>query len=139
MKKQKDQIYLTKSDRGKLIKMVNDFLSSSSKDKKNLLLLKEEIGRAEIIDAEQIPQKIITMNSTAKLKNIETEEEMFIQLVYPWDADSDDYKISVLSPIGIAVLGYGAGDNVDAIVPAGLRRLKIDQILYQPETNGIYD
>jgi regulator of nucleoside diphosphate kinase len=59
-------------------------------------------------------------------------------VVFPSEADSEQGKISVLAPVGTALLGYRVGDTVEWVVPGGLRRLKIERILYQPEAAGDY-
>lgn len=69
------------------------------------------------------------MNSTVHLLDLDTEEEMVCTLVYPDDADIDQNKISVLAPVGTAMLGRGVGDTFEWKVPAGLRRLKVKEIL----------
>jgi regulator of nucleoside diphosphate kinase len=59
--------------------------------------------------------------------------------VFPSDADIEANKISILAPIGTAILGYRAGDLVEWPVPAGMKRLRIEAVLYQPEAAGQYD
>jgi regulator of nucleoside diphosphate kinase len=61
---------------------------------------------------------------------------MELSLVYPSASDTAAKKISILAPIGTAILGYRAGDTVEWEVPAGVRRLKIEDVLYQPEASG---
>jgi regulator of nucleoside diphosphate kinase len=56
--------------------------------------------------------------------------------VFPTEADFAEGKISVLAPIGTAILGYKQGDTIEWSVPSGLRRLKVEEILYQPEAAG---
>ncbi len=65
-------------------------------------------------------------------------KEMTIQLVFPSEADYERGKISIMAPIGTALIGYGVGDTVEWRVPAGIRRLKIQEVLYQPEAAGQY-
>jgi regulator of nucleoside diphosphate kinase len=59
-------------------------------------------------------------------------------LVFPEDADIDQNRISVLAPIGTAMLGYSVGDTIEWPVPEGLRRIQVKEILYQPEAAGDY-
>jgi regulator of nucleoside diphosphate kinase len=59
-------------------------------------------------------------------------------VVFPSEADSEQGKISILAPVGTALLGYRVGDTVEWKLPGGLRRLKIERILYQPEAAGDY-
>ena len=85
-----------------------------------------------------MPHDVVTMNSRVQLVDLDTGEAMTYTLVFPDDADLRQGKISVLAPIGTAMLGYRVGDTFEWRVPAGLRRLKIEAILYQPEAAGDY-
>jgi regulator of nucleoside diphosphate kinase len=70
------------------------------------------------------------------LRDLDSGEQMQVSLVYPSAADAAAKKISILAPIGTAILGYRTGDTVEWEVPAGVRRLKIEDVLYQPEASG---
>jgi len=100
--------------------------------------LEAELNRAIIVDADKIPPDIVTMNSKAYLRDMDTGKDEFYQLVYPEDADIEQNKISILAPIGTAILGYQVGDVIEWKVPTGFRRLKIKKILYQPEAAKDY-
>jgi regulator of nucleoside diphosphate kinase len=78
------------------------------------------------------------MNSQARVRDLKSNEEMVFTLVFPTEADYVRGWLSVLAPIGTALLGYRAGDTIELEVPAGVRRLKIEQVLYQPEAAGDY-
>ena len=67
---------------------------------------------------------------------LDDDSRMEVTLVFPADADIDAGKLSVLSPVGTALLGYAEGDTVEWEVPAGKRRIRIEKILYQPEAAG---
>jgi regulator of nucleoside diphosphate kinase len=79
---------------------------------------------------------VITLNSTARLVDQQTSEEMVYTLVFPEDADLSRGKISVLAPIGTAMLGYKAGDIFQWDTPGGKRSILVKEILYQPEAYG---
>jgi len=98
--------------------------------------LDEELDRAESMKPQEIPHDVITMNSTFRLRNADTDEEMVYTLVFPGEADSAKGKISILAPIGTAVLGCKIGDNIEWEVPAGLKRFRVEGIVYQPEAAG---
>jgi len=100
--------------------------------------LEAELDKAIIVDADKIPSDVITMNSKVSLKDMDTGKDSLYQLVYPEDADIEQNKISILAPIGTAILGYKAGDVIEWQVPAGLRKLKIKKVLYQPEAAKEY-
>jgi regulator of nucleoside diphosphate kinase len=92
-----------------------------------------------VVPSAQVPAEVITMNSTACLEDLENGEGMTYTLVFPNEADIDQHKISVLAPIGTALLGYRVGDTVEWPVPGGISRLQVKQILYQPEANGVME
>ena len=100
--------------------------------------LEAELNRAYVLASRDIPGDVITMNSKAVLIDIGSGEEMTYTLVFPSDADVDKGNISILAPIGTAMLGYSVGDTFEWKVPAGLRKLKVKEILYQPEASGDY-
>jgi len=78
------------------------------------------------------------MNSKVRLKDLDSGEEVIYSLVFPNDANVAENKISVLAPVGTALIGYRVGDPIEWKVPRGLKRLKIEEILYQPERAGDY-
>ena len=77
------------------------------------------------------------MNSVVRLRDLDSGETEEYELVYPADADMAHNRISVLAPIGTAILGYRLGDVIEWPVPAGLRRLRVEEVLYQPERAGV--
>lgn len=100
--------------------------------------LEREIDRAVEVLPSEIPPDIITMNSTARLVDLNTGEEMILTLVYPDHANISEGRISVLAPIGTAILGCRAGETIEWEVPDGIRSLKVERILHQPEAAGQY-
>jgi regulator of nucleoside diphosphate kinase len=130
-------IYATKIDYDRLSELVRAG-TGSGKDQPHLRELRQELERATVIDPQEIPADVVTMNSKVLLRDLETGDEVSYTLVYPPDANLDEDKISVLAPIGTAILGYRAGATVTWNVPAGVRRLHIERILYQPEAAGDY-
>ncbi len=100
--------------------------------------LSEELKNAVLIEPEKMPPDVITMNSKVRFKDIEESEDYIFSLVYPEDADTSKGKLSILAPIGIALLGYRVGDEVKWKVPAGEKTFLVEEILYQPEANGDY-
>jgi regulator of nucleoside diphosphate kinase len=132
-------IYITEFDKKRLKGLIK--FAEERWDNKVLRYLEDldaELDRAEVVKPEEIPTDVITMNSTFRLNDLDTGEEVVYTLVFPADADSRNRKISVLAPIGTAVLGYRVGDTVEWEVPAGIKRLKVDEIVYQPEAAREY-
>jgi len=133
------KIYITEPDYNRLSALIEKTRESNGIDREYLNKLEAELDRAEIVDSKDIPENVITMRSTVRLKDLVTGEENTYSLVFPTEADSSHGKISVLAPIGTAILGYRRGDTIEWTVPSGLRRLKVDEIIYQPEAAGHYD
>ena len=80
----------------------------------------------------QLPPDVVTMGSTVRLRDLETGEEETYTLVYPDEADIEANRLSVLAPVGTALLGYRAGDVVEWPVPAGVRRFRIEEVVSRP-------
>lgn len=130
-------IYSTSFDHDRLKEVLKNH-SKVTKDEPHLRELQHELDRAKIVDPKTIPPDVVTMNSKVLLKDLDTDEEETYTLVFPADADLDEGKISVLAPIGTAILGYRVGATISWKVPAGVRKLKIEKLLYQPEAAGDY-
>lgn len=131
-------IYITEYDLERLTKLIEELEDSGSQDKNYIAALEEELDHAKVVTSSDIPKDVITMNSQVCLVDQRTEKEEMFTLVFPQDADISQGKISVLAPIGTAMLGYRAGQVFQWKVPAGERTLKVKEILYQPEAAGDY-
>jgi len=137
--KKQTAIHITKSDYERLSALIEKTREGDRMDRENLKKLEAELDRAEIVDAKDISKKVITMRSRVRLKDLVSGEANTYSLVFPSEADFSQGKISVLAPIGTAILGYKSGDTIEWPVPSGVRKLKIDKILYQPEATGNYE
>lgn len=101
--------------------------------------LEAELGRAHVVSPAEVPPTIVTMNSTVKFSVESTQNEFELTLVYPKDVDSSGKTISVLAPVGSALLGLSQGDEIEWPKPGGgLLKVKITGIVYQPERAGEY-
>ena len=129
-------IIITDSDKTKLEKLLFDSQEYNLCKKEYLKKLEQELQRASIVKSEDIPNDVITMNSCVSLIDLESGEEMIVTLVFPEQADVLESRISILAPIGTAILGYRVGDTVEWEVPAGIVKLKVEKIIYQPEALG---
>ena len=127
-------IYVTAEDRTRLEKMLEQPAATNDRDDVRELIV--EISGATVVPAAEIPADVITMNSRARLLDLDQGEILDYTLVYPPEADFGTGKISVLAPIGAAMLGYRVGDEIEWSVPAGIRRLRVEEVLYQPEAAG---
>ncbi|MFC3549920.1 nucleoside diphosphate kinase regulator [Lysobacter cavernae] len=99
--------------------------------------LEAELARAEIVEPAQMPADVITMNSTARFRDESNGDERELTLVYPKDADGSADKVSILAPVGSALLGLRVGDAIEWPVPGGRTiKLHVLSIRYQPEAAG---
>jgi regulator of nucleoside diphosphate kinase len=127
-------IFVTAEDRKRLEALLQR--PTADWDREDVRELAREIQRASVVAAAEIPADVITMNSKARLLDLDRGSTLEYTLVYPQDADFAAGKISVLAPIGAAMLGYRVGDEIEWTVPGGLRRLRVEEVLYQPEAAG---
>lgn len=132
-------IYITELDYNRLSGLIDRTRERNASDREYLNKLEAELDRAEIVEPKAIPSDVITMRSKVRLKDLVTGETATYSLVFPIEANFADGKISVLAPIGTAILGYRRGDTIEWPVPSGVRRLKVEEILYQPEAAGDRD
>ncbi|MCC6423928.1 MAG: nucleoside diphosphate kinase regulator [Phycisphaerales bacterium] len=98
--------------------------------------LKEELGRGRIVAPNSVPKAVVTMRSQVKVRDMKLDETETYTLVYPEEADINEDKLSVLAPLGRALLGCHVGQVIEFNAPGGKRKLKIEKILYQPEAAG---
>ncbi|HOW27534.1 MAG TPA: nucleoside diphosphate kinase regulator [Elusimicrobiota bacterium] len=131
-------IFLTDYDAKRLNELLLGGQGIDPRDQMHVGELKKEIDRGNIVSAKEIPSDIITMNSKIKITDLETGEESVYTIVYPKDADINLGKISVLAPVGTALLGYRVGDVVEWKIRDAVRRLKVMEVIYQPEAAGDY-
>lgn len=132
-------IYITANDIEQLKKLL-----SEEKDRQgygngrgeHLKGLETELSRSIPVAADKVPPDVITMHSKACLLDLDSGEELVYTLVFPNEADIRQDKISVLAPVGTAMLGYRVGDRFEWPVPDGVRRLQVKSVLYQPEAAG---
>lgn len=99
--------------------------------------LEAELARAEIVSPTEVPPDVVTMNSTVKFRIESSSREFFLTLVYPKDVDPKGGTISILAPVGSALLGLSKGDEIEWPNPGGrMLRVRIEDVLYQPERAG---
>lgn len=129
-------IYVTAPDLKRLLDLVYTNIQVELNHKKLYEDLLNELHRAVIVEPTAVPADVITMNSRARLRDLDDGEIMEYTLVFPNDADIETGRVSVLAPIGTALIGYRAGDIIEWPVPEGVRRLMVEAVLYQPEASG---
>lgn len=132
------KIQVTEIDHERLTRLIDSMRNVSMQDQVFLDKLRKELDRARIIPSKRVKSDVVTMNSTIKLRDLDDGELYEYRLVYPQSADPENNKLSILAPVGTALLGFSVGDTVEWQVPAGLRHFKIEEIMYQPEAAGDY-
>jgi regulator of nucleoside diphosphate kinase len=129
-------ILVTESDFERIQSLIESCRSSWRQDLHDLDTLEGELDKAKIVKPADIPPNVVTMNSRVRVKDITSGREFVCQIVFPKDADSELNRISILAPIGTALLGYRTGSTVEWQMPSGTRRLKVLSVEYQPEAAG---
>lgn len=100
--------------------------------------LEDELLRAEVREPQDIPADVVTMNSKVVCIDETSGVERTLQLVYPDGAQASEHAVSVLAPVGAALLGLSVGQSIEWPLPGGRRtRLRVDRIIYQPEASGL--
>ncbi len=122
-------IYITGNDKLKLKKLLSSTAGFREQDRKTIQALKVELERAIVLEENLIDDNIIRMNSTVLLKDMKTKAKLMYKLVFPDEANLAENKISILAPIGTALLGFQVGDIIEWNVPAGKRKLKVKGVL----------
>ena len=132
------KIYITTPDRQRLTFMLEEALAGKHRDAAFLKELARELSLAETVEPKDVPADVVTMNSRVVLKDVESGENSEYTLVFPEQADVAQGRLSVVSPIGTAILGYAKGDTITWQTPGGPRQIQIAAIPYQPEAAGDY-
>lgn len=125
-------IYLTQNDCDRLSDLLEAYAAGSGG--RRFEALENELTRAIVVDANKIPKDVVTMNSRVVFEDETTGEQREVTLVYPTQADIDAGKISILVPVGSALLGLRVGQSIDWELPSGQRRrYRVIAVPYQPE------
>ena len=132
----RDRIYITEADSERLRHLIALRRGTNSADRKYLETLEQELDRAEVVQPDAIPADVITMNSEVRLEDLGSGEVLVYRLIFPTH-NRAEHSVSVLAPIGTAMLGYRVGDVIEWQVPKGMRRLKVLEVVYQPEAAGV--
>jgi regulator of nucleoside diphosphate kinase len=127
-------IYITEADMRRLKPLIESMKTSRD----DLRGLQAELLQARVVAPKEVPPDVITMNSKARLRDLEDGEEVTYTLVFPDQANIEQGRISVVAPVGTAMLGHRVGDEFEWDVPAGSVRLRVEEVLYQPEAAGHY-
>jgi regulator of nucleoside diphosphate kinase len=126
-------IILTSLDLDRLETILDTLPEETFPGKKELLA---ELDRAEVVEPEDVPSDVVTMNSKVRFV-LESGEEFCLTLVYPQDIDGSADRISILAPVGSALLGLSAGEQIEWPRPGGgVMKVRLVEVVYQPERAG---
>jgi regulator of nucleoside diphosphate kinase len=130
------RIHITDTD----MRQLRQFLQSARRTRRDqgeyLRALAAELDRAVVVSEATMPPGLVTMHSRVELVDLDTRQRETYTLVFPHEADVEDGRISVLAPIGTAILGYKAGDTLSWKVPSGMRRLKVLKVVREAHAHA---
>lgn len=130
------KIVITKLDYERLKKYLSSGAVASAPHLKQLAL---EVENGIVVEPSKIDGSVVTMNSEAEVRDLQSGDVDRYRLVWPENANVSENRISIIAPLGAALLGYREGDEIELTAPSGIRRVKIIKIHYQPEADGKYD
>lgn len=117
---------------------LEQLLSRLSPDTVGYDTLSQELERAELVEPANLPADVVSMNSTVRF-SLANGKSSTLTLVYPKDLDKSGDKISILAPVGSALLGLKRGDSINWPLPGGeMSVITVDDVIYQPERAGAY-
>ena len=130
-------IWLTEQDYNRLKHLLADLARQSRGMQAGVETLEDILDLARVVHAEKVPQSVVTMNSRVQFEDVHTGENGTVTIAYPAEADASSGRISVLSPVGSALIGLREGAEAELPLPHGqTRRIRILNVLYQPEAEG---
>jgi regulator of nucleoside diphosphate kinase len=127
------RIVITRDDMARLRDLVRQGRTTARRDLDHLAELDRELDHAEIVEPGDVAADVVTMHSTVRVRDLDRGVRRVYTLAFPTEADIERRRISILAPIGTALIGYRAGDQVEWPTPGGTRRLEIEEVLFQPE------
>jgi len=104
-----------------------------------LTLLERELERAVVVKPDEVPPSVVTMNSEVEVTDLANGERRSLTVVFPAQAGIEAGRVSVLAPLGTALLGSQQGAQVTWQTPRGTRQLRVERVVYQPEAAGRFD
>jgi regulator of nucleoside diphosphate kinase len=122
-------IIVTDQDLSRLRGLMGAISQGSMLDRDYLGQLQSELDRALVLPADEVPVGVVTIDSLVRVADLDTGKRSVLTLVLPGEADIAERRISVLAPMGTALLGFRAGDDVEWTMPGGRRRLHIEDVI----------
>jgi regulator of nucleoside diphosphate kinase len=130
--------YVTEHDLKRLRALIEEAAWRTNRPRADFERLEAELDRRKLLLSDEVPPDVITLKSRVQLYELDTGETFTCTLVLPHEADIGQLKISILSPVGLAMLGHRVGDIFDGPAPGGLKRMQVTALWYQPEATGDY-
>jgi len=121
-------IIVASEDRSRLLELVAHVDGSVVAEQ-----LEAELDRARVVPRAEKPEDVVAMNSELECEDVVTGQRRRLHLVYPKDADSNASRVSILAPLGCALLGLRVGQEIDWRMPGGLRRIRVLAVTSRPE------
>lgn len=132
-----NSICITRLDFERLTTVIEQ--ESSRFDSEIIELLDRKLSGARIVDPREIPPDLVTMNSRVRYHRTNGGDAREVAIVYPPDAAPDRGRVSVLSPIGVSLIGRRAGELAGDVQHLPSMRVRIAEVSYQPEAHGHFD
>jgi regulator of nucleoside diphosphate kinase len=129
-------VLLSVYDFHRLSLLLRKYRDSPFRERMALNRLEEKLERAVLLPPEQIASNIVTLCSTVKVTDLASRKQNLFTLVFPKETAHRGHRISILAPIGIALLGERVGSRIECRAPEKTLRLRIDELIFQPEAAG---
>lgn len=132
----KEQLILTKIDYDIIMSCLKKGLNRNSFNRKDSEELETEIKKARLVKSEELPTDAVRLNSTVTIKDEKDAKIIQVIVVTPDKANIKQKKISIMSPIGRALIGFRKGQKIKWEVPAGKKTFTILDVIYSPIVHG---
>lgn len=133
MQKVKEQLILVKDDYDIIMKYLKGGIWSVAFDHKDIAELEAELKKAQLVSSNNVPNDLVRLNSVVTIKEEQEKKLMILRLVTPNNADVKQRRISVMSPIGTALIGFRKGQQVEWDVPSGRKTFTIVEVINEFE------
>ncbi len=131
---------LTELDVVRIETMLAQVRRNTPAERESIEALEERVDAADVVHSRSVERYVVTMNSTVELADVESGTTTTVTLVYPQEASADRSRVSILSPVGRALLGARVGDVIRVVVPGQPdAHLRVAALPFQPEASGRYD
>lgn len=130
-------VVITDTDMDRLTLLVQAYKHSLFRDQQQADLLDQKLAGAEVRTTEQVPGDLIRMHSRVRVFDFDRRRTRVYTLAFPHEANIARSMVSVLAPLGIALLGWRKGDVIEAQVPGGTRKLRVDDVRQQSAVGGM--